>query len=85
MPIEVDVTAPPAPSAAAPAPPAAGGRQGGAGRRGGGPAGPTSTSTRVWIDQAHTTVQIPVAAEPTAVALDPHTWVSLMHATFKKQ
>jgi aminopeptidase N len=63
---------------------AAAGRQGGAGQRGAG-ATPASTTTRVWIDQAHTTATIPVAAEPTSVELDPHVWVTLAQVTFKKQ
>ena len=42
-------------------------------------------STRVWIDQAHTTTTMSVATEPTAVDLDPHVWVTMMQATLKKQ
>jgi hypothetical protein len=55
--------------------PAASGRQGGAG----------SASTRIWIDQAHTTATIAVTAEPTAVDLDPRVWVTMMQGTLKKQ
>jgi len=55
--------------------PAASGRQGGAG----------SASTRIWIDQAHTTATIAVTAEPTAVDLDPRVWVTMMQGTMKKQ
>lgn len=56
-------------------PPTSSGRQGGA----------APTSTRVWIDQAHTTATISVAADPMAVDLDPHTWVTLMQGALKKQ
>jgi aminopeptidase N len=86
MPLEIAVTAPAAaPAASAPAatPPMSAPRQGGAGRQGGG--APAPAPTRVWIDQAHTTITIPVGGEPTAVELDPHTWVTMMQATFKKQ
>jgi hypothetical protein len=76
-------TAPPAVPPGA-APPAAAGRQGSAGRQGGA-APPPTTTTRVWIDQAHTTATIPVSAEPTSVEIDPHTWVTMMQATVKKQ
>ena len=86
MPIEIAVTTPPVASPPAPAAPAAAGRQGGAGPRGGrGPSGPATSSSRIWIDQAHTTATIPVAAEPTAVEIDPHAWVTLMQAAFRKQ
>ena len=43
------------------------------------------TVARVWIEQTHTTATIPTAAEPAAVDLDPHVWVTLMQATFKKE
>ena len=88
MPIEIDVTTPVVPQDVSPASaavPPAGARQGSAGRRGGAPAGPTSTVTRVWIDQAHTTATIPAATEPTAVELDPHAWLTMMQGTFRKQ
>lgn len=77
MPIEVSVTVPPSASnPPAPAP----------GRRGGAPpANPTTTTTRVWIDQAHTTAAISVAAEPSQVQLDPNVWVTLMEAKFGRQ
>ena len=55
--------------------PAPSGRQGGA----------APASTRVWIDQAHTTTTISVTGEPTAVDLDPHVWVTMMQGTLKKQ
>jgi len=45
----------------------------------------STTATRVWIDQAHTTATIPVTAEPATVEIDPHVWVTLMRATLKKQ
>ncbi len=83
MPIEIAVTTAPVASSAATTAPAAG-RQGGAGRQGESGA-PTRTSTRVWIDQAHTTAAIPVAAQPTVVEIDPHVWVTMMQVTFKSQ
>src|SRR5262249_55641162 len=86
MPIEIAVTVAPAsaarPRAATPAGTGAAGGAGAAGRQGGagrgGNAGPATTITRVWInvDQAHTTVTIPVTAEPTTVELDSRTWVT---------
>jgi aminopeptidase N len=76
MPIEVSVTVPPSPAGSPP--PAA------TGRRGGG-AGPTTTVVKMWIDQAHNTMTIPVTAEPNDVQLDPHVWVTMMQATFGKQ
>jgi len=80
MPIDVSVTVPPLPAAPpAPATPVA------TGRRGGGAAGPTTTVVRMWIDQAHNTLAIPVAAEPTEVQLDPRVWVTMMQATFARQ
>jgi len=77
MPIDVSVTLPPA-SAGPAATPAAAGRRGGA-------AGPTTTVVRMWIDQAHNVMTIPVAAEPTEVQLDPHARVTMMQATFVRQ
>ena len=85
MPIEIEVTGTAAPASAGAGSPASA-RQGQARRGAGpGPAGPTTTSTRVWIDEAHTTAAIPAAAEPSSVELDPHAWVTLMQGTFRKQ
>jgi aminopeptidase N len=83
MPIEIAVTTPAAPSPAATTPPATPtpGRRGG----GAGPQGPTTATIKMWIDQTHSTMAIPVAAEPTNVQLDPHTWVTMMQATFAKR
>jgi aminopeptidase N len=77
MPIEISVTVPPVPAGVQPSPAAPG-------RRGGGP-GPTTTVVRMWVDQVHNAMMIPVPAEPTDVQLDPHVWVTMMQATFAKQ
>jgi aminopeptidase N len=37
------------------------------------------------IDHAHNTLTVPLAAAPTAVRLDPDTWVPMMQATFRAQ
>ena len=88
MPMEIAVTTPAAPPVAPPASPAASATAAPpAGRRGGGgtPAGPTTSTVKMWIDKAHNTMAIPVAAEPTDVQLDPRTRVTMMQATFVKR
>jgi len=70
MPIEVAIV-----PAAAPA--AATGRGGGASA--------ASAPTKIVIDQARTTMTIPLAAEPADVQLDPRSWLTLMQASFARQ
>jgi aminopeptidase N len=53
--------------------------------RGGGAAGSATAPTKIVVAQAHTTLTIPLAAEPADVQLDPRTWVTMMQATFARQ
>jgi len=52
--------------------------------RGGG-ASAASAPTKIVIDQARTTMTIPLAAEPADVQLDPRSWLTLMQASFARQ
>ena len=77
MPIEIGITVP---APATPAPAAAARGNGGQAR----PAGPETRIATILVDQQHSTLSVPLEVEPTAVQLDPGTWVPMMQATFAK-
>jgi len=89
MPIEIGLTLPPGvtlPAALMPAAPAGRGGRGAAGaaagRGRGSAAAPQTVIVKMLVDRQHNTLTIPLSAAPTAVELDPNTWVPMMKAAF---
>lgn len=73
MPIEVGLMLPPGVMLPSPA-------ASGAGTRGA--TAPALQIVKIMVDKPHNSLTIPLSAAPTAVELDPNTWVPMMRATF---